>query len=92
MWIGGSFVTSKEEPNDWDGVWDPTSADLAMIDPLLMDPVDLANGRFRQKAKYGGELFAGVETGSYLPFQLFFQLDLDGDSKGIVLLDLRTLS
>ena len=92
MWVGGSFVTDKEEPGDWDGVWDPADANLTMIDPLLLDLDDLENGRFRQKAKYGGELLVHVEAGSCLPFQLFFQGDLNGDSKGIVLLDLRTLS
>jgi hypothetical protein len=91
MWVGGSFVTDKEEPDDWDGVWDPADANLAMVDPVLIDLSDLENGRFRQKAKYGGELLVHVEGGSGLPFQLFFQSDLNGDSKGIVLLDIRTL-
>jgi hypothetical protein len=91
IWLGGSFVTDKEEPNDWDGVWDPSNADLTKIDPVLVDPDDLATGRYRQKAKYGGELLVGVETATGMSFQLFFQLDKNGDPKGIVRLDLRTL-
>jgi hypothetical protein len=91
LWLDGSFVTDKEEPDDWDGVWDPSNADITRVDPVLVDPNDLATGRYRQKAKYGGELFVGVETATGMPFQLFFQLDKNGDPKGIVRLDLRTL-
>lgn len=91
LWLGGSFVTDKEEPDDWDGVWDPSNADLTKVDPVLIDQADLAAGRYGQKAKYGGELLVGVETVSGMPFQLFFQLDKNGDPRGIVRLDLRTL-
>jgi hypothetical protein len=91
IWLGGSLVTDKEAPDDWDGVWDPSNTDMTKVDPVLIDPADLAAGRFRQKAKYGGELLVGVETASGMPFQLFFQMDENGDPKGIVRLDLRTL-
>jgi hypothetical protein len=91
LWLDGSFTTNKEEPDDWDGVWDPSNADLTKVDPVLIDPADLAAGRHRQKAKYGGELLVGVETTTGMPFQLFFQLDKNGDQKGIVRLDLRTI-
>ncbi|MFI0409208.1 DUF6932 family protein [Actinomadura sp. 3N508] len=91
MWLGGSFVTAKEDPTDWDGAWDPVGADLTKIDPVFIDLADLQNGRYRQKAKYGGELLAGFELASGLSFCEFFQHDENGDSKGIVLLDLRTL-
>jgi hypothetical protein len=91
IWLGGSFVTDKEEPDDWDGVWDPSNADMTKVDPVFIDPADLAAGRYRQKAKYGGELLVGVETATSMPFQLYFQLDKNGDPKGIVRLDLRTL-
>lgn len=91
IWLDGSFTTDKEEPDDWDGVWDPRNADLSRVDPVLIDKADLAAGRFRQKAKYGGELLVGLENASGMPFQMFFQLDKNGDSKGIVRLDLRTL-
>lgn len=91
LWLDGSFVTDKEEPDDWDGVWDPSNADLAKVDSVLIDPADLAAGRYRQKAKYGGELLVGTETATGMPFQVFFQLDKNGDPKGIVRLDLRTL-
>jgi hypothetical protein len=91
LWLDGSFVTDKKEPDDWDGVWDPSNTDLTKVDPVLIDPVDLAAGRYRQKAKYHGELLVGDDTATSSPFQLFFQLDKNGDPKGIVRLDLRTL-
>ena len=47
-------------------------------------PADLAAGRYGQKAKYGGELLVGTETATRMPFQVFFQLDKNGDPKGIV--------
>ncbi|MGH3631408.1 MAG: DUF6932 family protein, partial [Sciscionella sp.] len=91
MWLGGSFVTRKEDPDDWDGVWDPVGADLAKVDPVICDLNDIRNGRYRQKAKFGGELLVGFETASGLSFQEFLQVDQNGDRKGIVLLDLRTV-
>jgi hypothetical protein len=91
LWLGGSFVTAKIDPSDFDGVWDPTNADLAKVDPILVDLHDLRNGRVKQKAKYGGELLIGVETGSGRAFQTYFQQDEYGNVKGIVRLDLRTL-
>jgi hypothetical protein len=89
IWLDGSFTTDKEEPGDWDGVWDPRNADLSKVDPVLTDLNDLRTGRFRQKAKYGGELLVSDPYGQ--PFQMFFQQDKNGDPKGIVRLDLRTL-
>ncbi len=91
LWLGGSFVTDKEHPDDWDGVWDPAGCDLAKIDPVLLDPADLAAGRYRQKAKYRGELLVGFEASSGMAFQAYFRQDKNGDPKGIVRLDLRTL-
>ncbi|NUP01461.1 MAG: hypothetical protein HOW59_26415 [Nonomuraea sp.] len=84
-------MTTKEDPTDWDGAWDATHADFAKVDPVFLDRYDLMTGRHRQKAKYGGELLVGVETGSGKTFQQFFQSSIDGDPKGIVLLDLRTI-
>ena len=46
-------------------------------------------GRRRQKARFGGELFPNVvEAGSGLEFADFFQNQRDGSRKGIVLLHL----
>jgi hypothetical protein len=92
LWLDGSFVTSKPAPGDYDGVWELNQiVDLDKLDPVLLDEDDLANGRLRQKLKYRGELLTGTEGRSGLYFKEFFQITLDGEAKGIVLLDLRTL-
>jgi hypothetical protein len=88
MYLDGSFVSEKIEPNDFDGCWDPTNVIGALLDPVLLD---FDNGRAAQKLKYRGEMFvsgflnAGTET-----FLDFFQLEkLTGVPKGIVGIDLR---
>jgi hypothetical protein len=85
LWLDGSFVTSKPDPGDFDGVWDWSGADLDKVDPILTDLIDLRSGRFKQKAKYGGELL--IELGSSSRLKQFFQRTRDGDVKRIVLLD-----
>lgn len=91
LWLDGSFATAKPNPDDFDCAWDPHGVDLSKVDPVLIDAADLRAGRFRQKAKYGGEFFAGTEGQSGMLFQLYFQQDQDGNTKGVILLDLRTL-
>ena len=57
IYIGGSFVTNKEFPGDFDACWEDEIVDfvqLKEIDPVLLD---FKNKRAAQKAKYGGELF-----------------------------------
>ena len=88
VYIGGSFVTNKEYPGDFDACWDDDQVDfehLKRLDPVLLNFQDK---RAEQKAKYGGELFissnrADSKGRTYLEF---FQTDRDGNSKGIVLI------
>jgi hypothetical protein len=91
LWLDGSFTTSKPDPGDYDCAWDAYGVNLGKVDPVLKDVVDLRTGRFKQKAKYGGEFLAGREGSSGMLFQLYFQQDQDGRTKGVILLDLRTL-
>ena len=90
-YINGSFVTSKNLPNDYDACWEEDGVDPRALDPVLLtfDP-----GRATQKAKYLGELFpASVIAGAGgLSFLEFFQADKEtGRPKGIVAIDLRGL-
>lgn len=92
VYVDGSFVTAKSLPGDYDLCWGTTG-----VDPSLLDPVFLTfdDGRRAMKAKYLGDLFpAEVPEGiSGRRFVDFFQIDKDtGNSKGIVLIDLRRLS
>ncbi len=83
LWIDGSFVTRKLNPNDIDGCWEYTSK----VNTKLLDPVFLRT-RKEMKAKYGLDfLIAGiVETGSGLPFPKYFQINRNGDPKGIIVI------
>lgn len=90
IYIDGSFVTKKENPNDFDGCWDIKGVDPELLDPILLD---LDNKREKQKAKYQGELFpaswaADAAGKMYLDF---FQIDRNGNPKGIVAIDLGGL-
>ncbi|BAT56601.1 hypothetical protein NOS3756_56130 (plasmid) [Nostoc sp. NIES-3756] len=90
IYIDGSFVTKKESPNDFDGCWDIKGVDVELLDPILLD---LSSKREKQKAKYRGELFptsfiADAEGKTYLDF---FQIDRNGNPKGIVAIDLGGL-
>jgi len=89
LWLNGSFVTTKEEPADYDACWDPDGVDVDRLDPVLLD---LSAGRAAQKQRFGGEFFPNViEAGSGLVFADFFQNDRDTGRKGIVVIDLEEL-
>ena len=91
-YLNGSFVTSKESPNDYDACWEEAGVDPTVLDPVLLtfDP-----GRAMQKAKYMGELFPAsvVADADGLSFFEFFQSDKDtGNPKGIIAIDLGDLT
>ena len=89
IFIGGSFVTNKEFPGDFDLCWQDDSVDflnLQSLDPVLLD---FTHKRAAQKSKYGGELFpASIRADGYRTYLEFFQIDRNGDVKGIVSIDL----
>ena len=92
VYINGSFVTSKEFPNDYDACWEETGVDPTALDPALLtfDP-----GRATQKAKYMGELFpaSSIAGSDGFSFREFFQIDKGtGRPKGIVAIDLGGLT
>ena len=91
VYLNGSFVTSKEAPNDFDACWDEAGVDPHVLDPVLLifDP-----GRATQKAKFLGELFPAsiVADPNGLSFLEFFQTDREtGRRKGIIAIDLGGL-
>ena len=47
--IDGSFVTSKINPNDFDGTWDPEGVDVTKLDPIIKN-----EDKFSMKEKYFG--------------------------------------
>ena len=91
VYVGGSFVTSEEVPNDFDACWDEAGVAPMNLEPVLLM---LEPGMVAQKTTYGGELFpasAIVDPEGY-PFLEFFQIDKEtGNRKGIVAIDLGGL-
>jgi len=88
VYIDGSFVTRKDIPGDFDGCWEAAGVDPDKLDPALLE---FANLRAAQKAKFLGELFpAEADADPYgNSFLDFFQMDRDGNPKGIVAMELR---
>ncbi len=73
--IGGSFVTDKEQPNDFDGWYNDFALDPDKLDSLCVENVN------DQQVVFGGRLFD-------LPnYEGFFQTDRQGRPKGVIALD-----
>jgi hypothetical protein len=90
-YIDGSFVTTKEDPRDFDGCWEPDGVDLRRLDPTLYD---FAVGRRAQKRKYGGELFPAnfiANAAGFKFFDLFQTESSTGKPKGMVAINLEDL-
>ncbi len=73
--ISGSFVTSKDHPNDFDGWYESFGLDLNLLDALFLEDVE------SQMEVFGGTLFSPPS------YEGFFQTDRDGQSKGVIVLD-----
>ena len=89
IYIDGSFVTSKDIPNDFDACWDTNDVNPVFLDPILLI---FDAGRVTQKAKYKGEFFPAqiAEKGSGRTFLEFFMVDkISGKPKGIIAIDLQ---
>jgi hypothetical protein len=89
IYINGSFVTSKENPDDFDGCWDVDEVSLDLLDPVLKD---FTKRQAAQKKKFGGELFPNLPAvKGEVEFLELFQTDKKtGKRKGIIAIDLRT--
>jgi hypothetical protein len=91
VYIDGSFVTDKSEPEDFDALWDAAGVNGSRLNSVFLD---FSARRMKQKLKYRGEFFpvhALVEEAG-VTFLEFFQRDKDsGDLKGIVRIELDTL-
>ena len=79
IYIGGSFITSKERPNDIDGCFDGMGIDSSTLDPIFQD-ID------EQHARFGCELRMDFMSA----FQVFLQKNRDDEPVGIVEIDLRS--
>lgn len=93
-YLDGSFVTSKEVPNDFDACWEMAGVDFDLLDEQAPVLLDWSGRRAAQKTLYGGELFiAEVAADPWgTPYLEFFQRDrISGEPKGIVAITLGEL-
>ena len=90
MFIGGSFVTAKDDPADVDVTWDVTGVDGDAMDAIFFD---FENERAAQKAQFSAEFFPAqlVEGVTGRSFLRFFQYTRDDEPVGIVEIDLATM-
>ena len=81
LYLGGSFVTSKQYPGDYDACWDPAGV-TADVDPLLWDD----QLRVEQKRKYRGDLLvsAAGDGPEHRHFQFLSHDKSTGAAKGIL--------
>ena len=91
MFIDGSFATGRERPSDWDGCFLSAELDWQIADPRLRD---INANRDSLRAEFRCDVFAADtinhETGK--PFRDFFQQERTGKPKGILVLDLETVT
>jgi hypothetical protein len=90
IYIDGSFVTKKVEPNDYDVCWDVDGVNFNLLDPMFHR--DLCMGTQKHKLVYYGEFYPApvIEGGSGLTFLDFFQTDREtGKRKGIIMIELE---
>lgn len=90
VYVDGSFVTHKLVPGDFDACWEANGVDMAQLQTIAPALLKFDAKRAAQKAAYGGEFFpAGWPADSAgTLFLEFFQMDRDGNSKGIIAINL----
>jgi len=87
VYVGGSFVTTKELPNDFDATWDvsgPQLGELGKKAAILSD-------RTLQAKTYGGQLMANYPNSPDGGILSWLQRSRTGTEIGVVKLDLSTL-
>jgi len=77
IYLDGSFVTAKENPDDYDACFELVGLDLKVLQKLSPVFFDFTNSRAAQKAKYRGEWFPAemAEGLTGRTFIQFFQIE-----------------
>jgi hypothetical protein len=90
VYVDGSFVTHKLVPGDFDACWEANGVDIKQLQATAPALLKFDSKRAAQKAAYGGEFFpAGWPAdGAGTLFLEFFQMDRDGNPKGIIAINL----
>ena len=88
IFVGGSFVTSKPTPSDYDACWDPVGVS-ANLEPMLYDE----NLRIERRDRYRGDLLiGGCDPGPTGEFFRFLSRDkTTGEERGMIGIKLKLL-
>jgi len=82
IFVNGSFVTNKDNPNDYDLCWDTNGIDY---DKLSEELINYKKNREKMKEKYKGDIFPCDSKIRNSTFFKFFQTNkFTGNKKGIV--------
>lgn len=97
VYVGGSLLSTKECPNDFDARFELDNRWWARLDADL-HPLSITSwqGTERQLQRFGGELFLQHRNvhaaGTELTYKDYFQMDkVTWEARGVVLLDLWSL-
>ena len=90
IYINGSFVTDKLDPNDFDACWDSNGVEIDYLRDNAPELLNYYDRRLEQKVKYRGELFPSemLADEAGMTFLELFQLDKEDNRKGIIAIDL----
>jgi hypothetical protein len=88
IFIGGSYVTSKLDPGDYDACWDPVGVS-ANLEPMMYDD----NMRLERRERYRGDLLIGsCDPGPSGEFFRFLSRDkVSGEERGMIGIKLKLL-
>lgn len=71
--MGGGFVTSADDPDDYDGCWDPVGVNRKMLHRMYHE---MPTMKIAQKAHHRGELWMGNhQIPGFDSAIKFFQID-----------------
>ncbi len=92
IYINGSFISSKENPGDFDMCWEESGININYLKTIAPTLYNFGLRRTEQKNKYRGEIFPANypanETG--ILYIDFFQFDTRTNIfKGIIAIDLK---
>ena len=80
IYLGGSFVTAKAEPGDWDACYDPSGVDSTAVPDFV-----LREDRDRMKGEFSGEMY--IQYDDEFNFLSFFQGTKGGLAVGVIARD-----
>jgi len=87
VYLGGSFVTAKAEPGDWDGCYEAAGVDFFRLEKVIV-----RRNKFMMGAFFSGEIYdADAQTITGEPFRLFFQRNRADNLVGMIALDPRSI-